>query len=845
MDERKNIQPEEFQDQDFRDTFGDGAEFQKAFEQEEPAPAEPVEAPVREEKPVKKGRPARKKGYGLFGIPHMLSTVIWLAIILWVGVSLGRILWVCATDVLAFGREEQIISFTVEETDTLDDIAQNLKEAGLIRYPELFKAYGTLTDAREDISAGTFNLNTIYDYMALVNHMASHSSSREVVKVTIPEGYNCEQMFKLLEEKGVCKAEYLSEYAATGELDESGNPKYSYTVTYTPTSILQTADTIQIFGIAANNQEKLINTILVYPASTIYYEEGFLEKVSGWGENTGSKATMNQTFELLGLSQYDTDGKLTHFVSGKSYPYGYDPIYDGIPENGEVADSSISSNTVGDTARFTFTGTGFELYADCSQNSGFISVEILDQAGKPVKLMVVNTVVKGGNSGSTSGQSGSMGSLPIVSINNLEHDTYTVKLTKVMNDNKVVTIDGVRIFNTVADTSIYTIDLEDNPEFYQMRDAVLNAINIQDYLGDSMYQEDLDEGADQVLAGISGDSEAPCAIITGIGDIYTDAGDKAPQDMLDNGPKNEVYLWPGQTLTFNVKTNRTMQIGLKAPAGPTAFSANSVNSDDTDSASVYNGGAVYGETDMFYYLVNKPVENAENVYTVSVTNAGENILAVTNLKVCDDPSAALAPLTEENVRQILINAGYTEGEEPETPDEPLVFEDVPEDAYFHDAVVWAVKEKITNGMSATKFGPELNCTRAQAVTFLWSAAGKPAPTTTDIPFVDVAKDSYFYNAVLWAVENGITSGTDATHFSPEATCTRAQIVTFLYHAFDDPAVDTTEQPFSDVPVGAWCTAPITWAVAEGITSGVGDGMFGVNNICIRAQIVTFLYKAYN
>jgi hypothetical protein len=111
--------------------------------------------------------------------------------------------------------------------------------------------------------------------------------------------------------------------------------------------------------------------------------------------------------------------------------------------------------------------------------------------------------------------------------------------------------------------------------------------------------------------------------------------------------------------------------------------------------------------------------------------------------------------------------------------------------------------------------------------------------------VDVAKDSYFYNAVLWAVERGITTGTDATHFSPDAACTRAQIVTFLYHAFDDPAVNTAENPFSDVPAGAWYTAPITWAVAEGITSGVGDGQFGVNNICTRAQIVTFLYKAYN
>ena len=233
MDENINNQSGEFQDEEFRDIFGDGEELKKVFEPEqEPEapeePAEPEQEAVPEEadeqpeqkKPGKKGRPARKKGSGLFGIPHLLATAVWLVIIVWVGVSLGRVLWVCATDVLAFGREEQIVSVTVEETDTLDDVARKLKEAGLIRYPEIFKAYGTLTSAREDISAGTFNLNTIYDYMALVNHMSSYSSSREVVKVTIPEGYNCEQMFKLLEDKGVCKAEYLREYAASGELDD-------------------------------------------------------------------------------------------------------------------------------------------------------------------------------------------------------------------------------------------------------------------------------------------------------------------------------------------------------------------------------------------------------------------------------------------------------------------------------------------------------------------------------------------------------------------------------------------------------------------------------------------------
>ena len=215
MDENnKNQQPEEFLDADFLDAFGDGEELKRVIEGTDET------APQSEEKPKRKGRPARKKGYGLLGIPHILATVVWLAIIVWVGVSLGRMLWVCATDVLAFGREDQVVSITVEETDTLDDIAQKLKDGGLIRYPELFKAYGTLTDAREDISAGTFNLNTIYDYMALVNHMSSHSSSREVVKVTIPEGYTCEQMFKLLEDKGVCKAEYLREYAANGKLDD-------------------------------------------------------------------------------------------------------------------------------------------------------------------------------------------------------------------------------------------------------------------------------------------------------------------------------------------------------------------------------------------------------------------------------------------------------------------------------------------------------------------------------------------------------------------------------------------------------------------------------------------------
>lgn len=214
-----------FLDDEYKDTFGQSGEaleivFADMREAtEKPAKKEPAPKPVRE-KPVAKGRPKMKKGYGLLGIPHIVSTVVWLAIILAIGVSLGRMLWVVATDVLAFGRESRECTVTISENDNIDTIANKLKTAGLIKYPDLFKFYADLTDAEEEISAGTFTLNTKYDYMALVNYMSAHSSIREEVEVLIPEGYSCAQIFALLEEKKVCTAEDLEEYAASGELEE-------------------------------------------------------------------------------------------------------------------------------------------------------------------------------------------------------------------------------------------------------------------------------------------------------------------------------------------------------------------------------------------------------------------------------------------------------------------------------------------------------------------------------------------------------------------------------------------------------------------------------------------------
>lgn len=170
--------------------------------------------------PPRKGRPKRRGGAGLLGIPHILVTAVWLALCVIIGISLGRIAWVSVSDVMAFGREQKEIVVTIDESDTIEDIAQKLKEQGLIRYPKLFELYSLFSSAREDISAGTFTLNTIYDYHALVNSMSYYSSTREEITVMIPEGYTCEQIFALLEEKGVCKAVELEAYAAGGELDE-------------------------------------------------------------------------------------------------------------------------------------------------------------------------------------------------------------------------------------------------------------------------------------------------------------------------------------------------------------------------------------------------------------------------------------------------------------------------------------------------------------------------------------------------------------------------------------------------------------------------------------------------
>ena len=170
-----------------------------------------------------------------------------------------------------------------------------------------------------------------------------------------------------------------------------------------------------------------------------------------------------------------------------------------------------------------------------------------------------------------------------------------------------------------------------------------------------------------------------------------------------------------------------------------------------------------------------------------------------------------------------------------------IFKDVPVDAYYYEAVKWAAEKGITGGVGNGLFAPNQPCTRAQIVTFLWRAAGSPAPKHMS-SFADVPADAFYAKAVAWAVENGITGGTGDGKFSPDATCTRAQSVTFLYRAAGSPKVSSSAE-FGDVATNAYYADAVAWAAKNDITGGIGGGLFGSDNNCTRAQIVTFLYRA--
>ena len=304
--------------------------------------------------------------------------------------------------------------------------------------------------------------------------------------------------------------------------------------------------------------------------------------------------------------------------------------------------------------------------------------------------------------------------------------------------------------------------------------------------------------------------------------------------------------------TFQINGKTAAVVGTKPTAAGADSTKITLEFPATSSGSTGGGGGGGGVTT--YAITVKSAKNgdvtashksAAKGTTVTLTVDPDKGYVLDTLTVLDGKDKEIK-LTEKNGKYTFtmpaskVTVAATFKASAPTGKNPFI--DVPAGSYYEDAVVWAVEKGITTGTSATTFNPNGICTRAQAVTFLWRAAGSPAAKSSAMPFADVKAGSYYYDAVLWAVEQGITKGTSDTMFSPDATCTRAQIVTFLWRANGSPAV-SGNSAFTDVAADAYYAAAVTWAEKNGVTGGIGGGLFGSNNNCTRAQIVTFIYRS--
>ena len=371
-------------------------------------------------------------------------------------------------------------------------------------------------------------------------------------------------------------------------------------VTYTPNTVLMGIDTVTL-----TNTHGGTYTFKVYPATTVYYEEGFMDFVGFTG---GAKSTVAQT---------------TEFVGEKSNAYGFDPAYNR--DTGTVVHTSAVSNTAGSTAAFTFTGTGVDIYADCTTSSGTVLIQVYNEKNDLVKMLTVNTAMVAGTTAVTSGekQAQSANNVPIASIEGLSVNPqeYDVVITRV-GSTGTVKLDGFRVHGTLPlNTEAYHNDGERNILLQELRDAVLkiqlkataesSALTVRQDI--KLYQEQ--------MKAIS-DSQVYSAVI--ISTDLSQADDSVEQsnaagnviDLLDNGPKNEVYLAAGETLAFKVSTSRNVQVGVKVLSGTGTYRVN-------------NGADVnVSETDMFYTVT--PADG-----TVTITNSGSGTLAITELKFTD------------------------------------------------------------------------------------------------------------------------------------------------------------------------------------------------------------------
>lgn len=411
-------------------------------------------------------------------------------------------------------------------------------------------------------------------------------------------------------------------------------PERAYTGVVTlSVTVTFTDGTTQVFSVG------------ITPATTVYYEEGFAVPYAGKGIVAGSKGTATQTAEAAGE---------------KTYVYGYDPAYANTIPN-ELAGGAIMLDASGEGVSFEFTGTGVDIYTNSSPATGTVMVYVYKGTGSSKvfqRLITVDTAMRNGTTDATASQNVTAYNVPIVSLAGLEHGTYTVEvdvvMSKVTNSDNTTTksllpvyIDGFRVHGTLdsagnayhAEGGVYYKDNEDNPTFIELRDKVLAGLSVN--TNKSQYADQIAKNA---LSQVYAASNSTTGAVIMSNNAKLSNADL--QDLLDNGPKNEIYLQPNQALTFKVTTNRVVQVGLKALDKETTYTITGKDTDQTLNAS----------TDMFYEVKGKTDDATEQ--PITITNTGNGILSITELKICDDPNATLGELTAEDLIPALVSLGY-------------------------------------------------------------------------------------------------------------------------------------------------------------------------------------------
>lgn len=366
--------------------------------------------------------------------------------------------------------------------------------------------------------------------------------------------------------------------------------------------------------------------LFLIPASTVYYEEGFAETNGGF--SGASKGISSQNTAILGE---DTNN------------YGYDGAYASATTASN--NTEASSKAKGDKATFTFTGTGVDIYANTTTDTGSLTIKIADSSTNATQqLAIVDTKMFGNQiQDVTSGYN-----VPVFSVTDLTHGTYTVTITHSMNA-KEVKLDGFKVYNTLSDSSVYKNDDEDNPSFLEVRDLQFGTVvDASKYgkdgrkvyaIGEQVYKDLTAEGTAQGIISVNGQ-----------------VNEDNQRALYENGPKNEVYLAKNSSLTFNVNTAREVQLGLKGVDGSTSYSLNGGKNETVSTV------------DMFYTVKAKGVSGNQ---TITITNTGDHVLSVTKLKVCDDPNA-LQPLSVDSVVSALYAAGLKDPEQPTATPTPTV-----------------------------------------------------------------------------------------------------------------------------------------------------------------------------